>query len=68
MVEARERIGGRAVTDSTTFGFPFDLGAQWIEAGRIKPEIYKTFPLEQAAEAHRLMESSLHIGKLVLTL
>jgi NADPH2:quinone reductase len=38
-----------------------------IEAGKIKPEIYKTFPLEQAAEAHRLMESSQHIGKLVLT-
>src|SRR5688500_16376080 len=38
-----------------------------IEAGRIKPEIYKTFPLEQAAEAHRLMESSQHIGKIVLT-
>ena len=39
-----------------------------IEAGRIKPEIYKTFPLAQAADAHRLMESSQHIGKLVLTL
>ena len=39
-----------------------------IEAGKIRPEIYKTFPLEQAAEAHRLMESSQHIGKLVLTL
>lgn len=39
-----------------------------IEAGRIKPVIYKTFPLEQAAEAHRLMESSAHIGKIVLTL
>jgi NADPH2:quinone reductase len=39
-----------------------------IESGRIKPVIYKTFPLEQAAEAHRLMESSQHIGKLVLTL
>jgi NADPH2:quinone reductase len=38
-----------------------------IEAGRIKSEIYKTFPLEQAAEAHRLMESSQHIGKIVLT-
>jgi NADPH2:quinone reductase len=38
-----------------------------IEAGRIKPEIYKTFPLEQAAEAHRVMESSQHIGKIVLT-
>jgi monoamine oxidase len=37
VVEARERVGGRAVTDSTTFGFPFDLGAQWIEAGRSNP-------------------------------
>jgi len=39
-----------------------------IESGRIKPEIYQTFPLSQAAEAHRLMESSQHIGKIVLTL
>ena len=39
-----------------------------IDAGKIKPVIYKTFPLEQAAEAHRLMESSTHIGKIVLTL
>ena len=39
-----------------------------IESGRIKPEIYKTFPLEQAADAHRLMETSQHIGKIVLTL
>ena len=38
-----------------------------IEAGRIKPQVYKTFPLAQAAEAQRLMESSQHIGKIVLT-
>ena len=38
-----------------------------IDAGKIKPEIYKTFALEQAADAHRLMETSQHIGKLVLT-
>jgi len=38
-----------------------------IEAGKIKPEIFKTFPLESAAEAHRLMETSQHIGKIVLT-
>jgi NADPH2:quinone reductase len=37
-----------------------------IDAGKIKPVIYKTFPLAQASEAHRLMESSQHIGKIVL--
>lgn len=37
-----------------------------IESGRIKPVIYKTFPLEQAAQAHNLMETSVHIGKIVL--
>jgi NADPH2:quinone reductase len=38
-----------------------------IEAGA-KPRIHATFPLAQAAEAHKLMESSAHIGKIVLTL
>jgi NADPH2:quinone reductase len=38
-----------------------------IEAGKIKPVIYRTFPLAQASEAHKLMESSQHIGKIVLT-
>lgn len=38
-----------------------------IEAGRIKPVIYKTFPLAEAREAHKLMETSQHIGKIVLT-
>jgi putative PIG3 family NAD(P)H quinone oxidoreductase len=37
-----------------------------LEAGRCKPLIHATFPLAQAAEAHRLMESSAHIGKIVL--
>ncbi len=38
-----------------------------VEAGRIKPVLYKTFPLAQASEAHKLMETSQHIGKIVLT-
>jgi NADPH2:quinone reductase len=37
-----------------------------FEQGKLKPVIYKTFPLEQAAQAHALMESSTHIGKIVL--
>ena len=38
-----------------------------ISAGQVKPLMYKTFPLAEAVEAHRLMESSAHIGKIVLT-
>jgi len=38
-----------------------------VEAGKVRPLIHKTFPLRAAAEAHRLMESSAHIGKIVLT-
>jgi NADPH2:quinone reductase len=37
-----------------------------IESGKIRPVIYKTFPLEAAAEAHALMESSAHVGKIML--
>jgi NADPH2:quinone reductase len=37
-----------------------------LEQGRVKPIIYRTFPLAEAAAAHRLMESSEHIGKIVL--
>jgi putative PIG3 family NAD(P)H quinone oxidoreductase len=38
-----------------------------IESGKVRPVIFKTFPLAEASEAHRLMESSNHIGKIVLT-
>jgi putative PIG3 family NAD(P)H quinone oxidoreductase len=38
-----------------------------LAAGRVKPVIHQTFPLAQAADAHRLMESSGHMGKIVLT-
>jgi len=39
----------------------------WLASGRVKPVIYQTFAAEQAAQAHTLMESNQHIGKLVLT-
>ncbi|MBS7706873.1 NAD(P)H-quinone oxidoreductase [Chelatococcus asaccharovorans] len=38
-----------------------------IANGRIKPLIFKTFPMAEAAKAHALMETSEHIGKIVLT-
>lgn len=39
-----------------------------LETGAMKPQVYQTFPLEAAADAHRLMDSGRHIGKIVLTL
>ncbi|SHE86975.1 NADPH2:quinone reductase [Microbulbifer donghaiensis] len=39
-----------------------------IAEGKIRPHIAATFPLENVADAHRLMESSNHIGKIVLNL
>ena len=37
-----------------------------LDSGIIRPIIHQTFPLEKAADAHRLMESSNHIGKILL--
>ena len=39
-----------------------------LESGDIRPVIAATFPLQDAAAAHELMESSAHIGKIILTL
>ena len=38
-----------------------------IETGRVKPVIHQVFPAAEAAAAHQLMESSTHVGKIVLT-
>ena len=38
-----------------------------LDAGSIRPVVYATFPLAQAAEAHRVLESGGHIGKIALT-
>ena len=37
-----------------------------LESGRVKPAVFKVFPAQQAAQAHALMESSVHVGKIVL--
>jgi len=38
-----------------------------LAAGRVRPVIDTRFPLEQAAEAHRRMESGAHFGKILLS-
>jgi NADPH:quinone reductase-like Zn-dependent oxidoreductase len=37
-----------------------------ISAGTVRPVIDRTMPMSQAAEAHRLLESSDHLGKILL--
>lgn len=37
VLEARERVGGRAQTDTASFGVPFDLGCGWLHCGSINP-------------------------------
>jgi NADPH2:quinone reductase len=65
------------ITGSTLRARPVDFKAKiaaqlkervWplIEAGRIKPIVYRVLPADHAAQAHALMESSEHIGKIVL--
>lgn len=39
----------------------------WLERGLVKPIIFQALPLAQAADAHRLLEASTHIGKVILT-
>ncbi|MEE2804943.1 MAG: FAD-dependent oxidoreductase, partial [Pseudomonadota bacterium] len=37
LIESSNRIGGRAVTDTTIFGTPYDLGASWLHAAHLNP-------------------------------
>jgi putative PIG3 family NAD(P)H quinone oxidoreductase len=39
----------------------------WLDEGAVRPVVHSTFPLTRASEAHRLMESGVHIGKIILT-
>jgi len=58
----------RPVTDKAAIAQALEKNV-WplIASGKVKPVIYKTFPLREAAAAHALMETSTHIGKIVLT-
>lgn len=38
-----------------------------LESGKVRPIVHATFPLARASDAHRMMESSQHIGKIVLS-
>ena len=56
----------RTVEQKTVIARARREGVPLLEAGRVKPIVHSRFPLTDAAAAHRLMESSEHIGKIVL--
>jgi len=60
-------LRSRSVTDKAEIVSRFlDRFGSALEAGRIKPVIDRVLPLANAAEAHRLVQSSVHFGKVVL--
>ena len=63
-----EQLGAKPAEDEEPRGREMFEEKVWplLAAGTIKPQIYRTFPLAQAAQAHALMETSAHVGKIVL--
>ena len=61
-------LRARSVADKAAIAREIEANV-WplIAAGKVKPVIYRTFPLREASAAHALMETSTHIGKIVLT-
>ena len=47
-------------------GIDLALLGEWLEAGKVKPLIDRTFPLAETAEAHRYSEKGHAVGKIVL--
>jgi putative PIG3 family NAD(P)H quinone oxidoreductase len=68
LVHTGSTLRARTVADKAAIARALEAKV-WplIAAGKVKPVIYQTFPLAQAAAAHALMETSTHIGKIVLT-
>jgi NADPH2:quinone reductase len=61
-------LRARSVADKSAIARAVEENAlPLLKTGKIKPLIYKTFALRDAAAAHALMETSAHIGKIVLT-
>jgi NADPH:quinone reductase len=69
LVHTGSTLWGRSVADKGTIAKAVEVELlPLLLDGRFKTIVDSTFPLEQAAEAHRRMESGQHIGKIVLTI
>jgi len=58
VIEAANRVGGRAFTDTTTFPMPFDIGCAWIHAGMTNP--FYAFALERGYHIKKHDVDTLH--------
>ena len=58
---------GHLWSERRQIGAAMELLLQELQTGRLKPVVAKTFPLDQAADAHRFIQSRSNIGKVVLT-
>jgi NADPH2:quinone reductase len=68
LVYTGSTLRARSVEDKARLAHAVETNAiPLLRQGRYKPIIDRTFPLEQAADAHRRMESGQHVGKIVLT-
>lgn len=69
LIHTGSALRARSVADKAAIARAVEANVMpLMAAGRVKPVIDSTFPLRQAAAAHARMESSQHIGKIVLTL
>ena len=69
MIAADELLAharGKALIGDT--GYDSNRFLRAVRDKGMRPVIHATFPLAEAGEAHRLMETSNHIGKIVLTI
>jgi len=69
LVHTGSTLRSRAVAEKAAIASALERKV-WplVGADRVKPVIYRTFPLPKAAAAHALLETSTHIGKIVLTI
>src|SRR3546814_3710901 len=64
VLEAKDRIGGRAHTDTETFGTPWDRGAHWLHSAAVNPLTHVADALDQPYLCRESFRNrNLHLGR-----